>query len=111
MANPSSFTSYGSDCPVELVSWNATRRANGFIAKLNQLPGATSFRLPTKAELKRTARGGTETRFSFGAALSGDVGCGGDAEADAYARCDANSGNKTQPAGTKSANPYGLHDM
>jgi formylglycine-generating enzyme required for sulfatase activity len=109
-ANPSYFGSCGGSCPVEQVSWDDIRGADGFIAKLNQLLGTTKFRLPTEAEWERAARGGTQTRFSFGDALGGDDQCGVNAEANPYVWWCGNSGN-TNPVGTKGANPYGLFDM
>ena len=109
---PSYFGSCGGSCPVEQVSWDDIRGANGFIAKLNQLLGTTKFRLPTEAEWERAARGGTQTRFSFGDALGGSDGCYfTNAEAEPYVWWCLNSGNKTHAVGTKKGNPYGLFDI
>lgn len=108
--NPSYFTSCGGNCPVEKVSWDDIRGANGFVAKLNQLLGTTKFRLPTEAEWERAARGGTQTRFSFGDALSGDGDCEANAEANPYVWWCGNAADKTHEVGTKLANAYGLYD-
>ncbi len=108
--NPSYFSSCGGNCPVEQVSWDDIRGANGFIARLNQLMGTTEFRLPTEAEWERAARAGTQTRFSFGDALDGDDVCGANAAADPYVWWCANSG-RTKAVGMKKANPYGLFDV
>jgi formylglycine-generating enzyme required for sulfatase activity len=101
----------GDDYPVYCVSWNDIRGASGFIAKLNQLQGTTKFRLPTEAEWERAARGGTQTRFSFGDATSGDDACGANAAADPYVWWCGNDGDNMRLVGTKGANPYGLYDM
>jgi formylglycine-generating enzyme required for sulfatase activity len=59
--NPSHFSSCGSNCPVESVSWND---AQDFIQRLNQKEGLT-YRLPTEAEWEYAARSGTKTSYSF----------------------------------------------
>ncbi len=109
--NPSDFSSCGGNCPVERVSWDDIHGANGFIAKLNQVLGTTKFRLPTEAEWERAARGGTQTRFSFGDAPGGDDSCGANAEANPYVWWCGNAGGTTRPVGMKGANPNGLYDM
>ncbi|MBI5440225.1 MAG: SUMF1/EgtB/PvdO family nonheme iron enzyme, partial [Deltaproteobacteria bacterium] len=110
-ANPSDFESCGGDCPVEQVSWDDIRGANGFIGKLRALLGDSKFRLPTEAEWERAARGGTQTRFSFGDALDGDDACGTNTAADPYVWWCGNADGTTHPVGTKGPNPYGLFDM
>lgn len=109
--NPSYFETCGGDCPVERVSWDDIRGEKGFIAKLNQLLGTTAFRLPTEAEWERAARGGTQTRFSFGDALDTDDLCGAFPAAMPYLWWCGNGGGKTHPVGTRGSNPYGLFDM
>lgn len=73
------------------------------------------FRLPTEAEWEYCCRAGTQTRFFWGDEVNDQI-------ANQYMWCNENacdSGWKephalisgTQPVGTKSANPWGLHDM
>ena len=66
-SNPSQFSSCGSDCPVESVSWDD---CHTFIRKLNQQVDGGGFRLPTEAEWEYTCRAGTTSAFSTGACLS-----------------------------------------
>jgi len=96
--NPSYFKGDG-NLPVESVSWNDVQE---FIKRLNDKTGSQQFRLPTEAEWEYAARAGTNTEYSFGddEKLLGE-----------YAWYIDNSGNKTQPVGTKKANPFGLFDM
>jgi len=93
--NSSRFTSCGSDCPVEKVSWND---AQNFIRKLNSR-SRVIFKLPTEAEWEYAAKGGTNYIFS------------GSANIDEVAWAFENSGDKTHPVGKKKANGFGLYDM
>ncbi|MBQ8608093.1 MAG: SUMF1/EgtB/PvdO family nonheme iron enzyme, partial [Bacteroidaceae bacterium] len=95
-SNPSRFR--GDNLPVERVSWNDCRT---FIRKLNALTGRT-FRLPTEAEWEFAARGGNQSQ---GYQYSGSNNLG------SVAWYDSNSGDKTHPVATKSANELGLYDM
>ena len=96
--NPSEFTSCGSNCPVEKVSWNDVQE---FIKKLNG-KGYGSFALPTEAQWEYAARAGTTTAYSFGNYPSqlGDYAWYGD-----------NSGKETHAVASKKPNPWGLYDM
>ena len=110
--NRSYFKNCGGDCPVELVSWDDIRgEGYGFIWRLNQFLGTTKFRLPTEAEWERAARGGAQTRFSFGDVPNGNDDCGPNPAADLYAWWCENSGEMTHPVGMKQGNQYGLYDM
>jgi sulfatase modifying factor 1 len=63
---------------------------------------AKGYRLPTEAEWEYAAKGGDKSKKTIyaGAEKPGDV-----------AWYNANSGNKTQPVGQKTANELGLYDM
>ena len=95
-SNPS--RSIGDDLPVECVSWDDCQE---FIRKLNSLTGQ-HFRLPTEAEWEFACRGGNN---SLGYKYSGSDNI------DNVAWYDGNSGDKTHPVATKSANELGIYDM
>jgi formylglycine-generating enzyme required for sulfatase activity len=91
-SNPANFQS-GDNYPVEQVSWDDCQR---FIAKLNQLTGKNSFRLPTEAEWEYACRAGTTSE------RYGDL--------NAVAWYSANSGNLTHSVAQKLPNDWGLYD-
>lgn len=97
--NPSHFKDCGDDCPVENVNWTA---AQAFIAELGKLSGHT-YRLPTEAEWEYAARSGGTLEKWAGTSSEGRLG--------EYAWYDANSGDRTRPAGQKRPNALGLYDM
>lgn len=94
--NPSRFE--GDNLPVDCVSWGDSQV---FIRKLNALTGQ-NFRLPTEAEWEFACRGGNN---SLGYKYSGSDNI------DNVAWYDGNSGDKTHPVATKSANELGIYDM
>ena len=94
--NPSIFN--GDNLPVDCVSWDDCQV---FVRKLNSLTGQ-NFRLPTEAEWEFACRGGNN---SLGYKYSGSDNI------DNVAWYDGNSGDKTYPVATKSANELGIYDM
>lgn len=99
--NPSKFTSCGSSCPVEKVSWNDIQI---FLQKLNSKSGK-QYRLPTDAEWELACYGNSKTEYCGSNELDavgwhGNLGLPGDS-----------IGDTTHPVGQKSANVNGLHDM
>ena len=93
-SNPSYYKSYGTNCPVERVSWEDVQE---FIARLNALAGRDRYRLPTEAEWEYAARAGTtDERY-------------GSLNEIAWYR--NNSGGRTQLVGQKAPNAWGFYDM
>ena len=128
--NPSYFSSCGTTCPVEDVTWfdavlycNArSKKANldtvysytamtgtygngvtaltGIAADLSK----SGYRLPTEAQWEYAARGGTTTAYYWGDDTA-------TATVSKYAWYTTNASSTTHPVATKLPNPYGLYDM
>ena len=90
--------SYGSNIPVDCVSWND---ANKFIAKLNGLTGK-NFRLPLESEWEYAARGGNKSK---GYKYSGSDNL------DEVGWCYDNFKGDMHPVGQKKPNELGIYDM
>jgi len=117
-SNPAISAGVGDNYPVYYVTWNEIAGPDGFIERLNEhlestgQSGAGAFRLPTEAEWEMAARGGTQTRFSFGDALEcGDEACESCAIFDTNMWWCGNTEDHAEPVGGKTANAYGLYDV
>jgi formylglycine-generating enzyme required for sulfatase activity len=93
---PSKFK--GRTLPVEQVSWDD---AQEFIKRLNTKSGQ-NYRLPSEAEWEYAARAGSPADYSFGDDPK---------QLSRFAWFAGNTDNTTNPAGEKTANKFGLHDM
>jgi formylglycine-generating enzyme required for sulfatase activity len=94
--NPSFF--HDPQCPVECVTWEDCQE---FCRKLSDT-SRHSLRLPTEAEWECACRAGSAGRWFFG---------DDQAQLDAHAWYQGNSGGQTQPCGQKQPNQWGLYDM
>lgn len=89
--------------PVMNVSRYDAKRYIAWLNKTTRLRGRTdAFRLLTEAEWEYAARAGSQELWSFG-----DEG----RRLGDFAVFKGNSGDQTQPVGSKTANAFGLHDM
>jgi formylglycine-generating enzyme required for sulfatase activity len=98
--------------PVIMVSFDDTFNYLDFV-RTKALVNCTGcltlpdYRLPTESEWEYSARAGTTTRWSFGDAEHEN----GKHLLSDYAVNSRNSDQRTQPVGSKKANPWGLFDM
>ena len=104
--NPSSFSSCGDNCPVEMVNWNDVQE---FITALNQKEKTDVYRLPTEAEWEYAARAGSSSAFANGGI--NETGCNLDTNLNAIGWYCGNADSKTHPVAQKQANSWGLYDM
>ena len=114
--NPSEFSSCGSDCPVETVSWldavgyaNALSLADGYsecydssgsVQGGGSIYACTGYRLPTEAEWAHACLAGSKSAWSYF-----------DSGLRDYAWFGGNSKGHSHPVGEKKPNEWGLYDM
>ncbi|MFZ5569351.1 MAG: formylglycine-generating enzyme family protein [Thermodesulfobacteriota bacterium] len=105
--NPSKYKECGSDCPVEMVTWNAVQ---AFIRRLNARSRDIQYRLPTEAEWEYACRAGTRTPFFYGDYLSSDqANYNGHFPLPGTPR--GINRNSTMPVGSFPPNAFGLYDL
>jgi formylglycine-generating enzyme required for sulfatase activity/tRNA A-37 threonylcarbamoyl transferase component Bud32/mono/diheme cytochrome c family protein len=103
--NPSHFSA-GPDAgrrPVECVSWkDAVKFCKKLSDRLEEKRQRRKYRLPTEEEWEYACQAGTKTDYSFGDDAAKLV---------QHAWFKGNAESKTHKVGTRTANPWGLHDM
>ena len=97
-SNPSRFRGFGSNWPVESISWDD---AQLFVQRLSKKTGK-NYRLPSEAEWEFAARGDDIGRWNFG---------DDDQKLGEYAWVGSNSKGTTQAVAQKKPNDFGLYDM
>jgi len=104
--NPSTFSKFGEDCPVEGVSWGD---AQEFLKRLNQMEGTDKYRLPTEAEWEYGCRAGTTTKYNWGDEDPVcESGARNGARYDDNTKCDDKG---PAPVMTYAPNRWSLYDM
>jgi len=104
-SNPAQFSSCGSNCPIEYVSWDDVQ---SFIVALNGM-GEGTYSLPTEAQWEYAARAGSTTAFANGDIM--ETECGYDSNLDVMGWYCYNASFTTHPVAQKDANVWGLYDM
>jgi formylglycine-generating enzyme required for sulfatase activity/class 3 adenylate cyclase len=88
------------DAPVTNVSWSDTQQFTEWLSRVT----SKKYRLPSEAEWEYAARGGKQTRYSWGDQfLSGMANCNGCSESYEAAL--------PMKVGSFKPNPFGLYDM
>lgn len=106
-SNPSYHVNCGSNCPVEMVSWDDIQT---FITAMNASEEGT-YRLPTEAEWEYAARAGSTTAFSNGALIVDPNSCELDPNLDLMGWYCGNSNYAPHPVAQKKSNRWGIFDM
>ena len=104
--NKAYFRDSGEDYPIESVSFDDCQE---FIRKLNKQENTNKYRLPTEAEWEYACRAGSKTAFTNGDITKKDFVH--NTNLDQIAWYSANAERRTNPAGQKKPNKWGLYDM
>ncbi len=112
--NPSSFSKFGKNYPVDTVSWNECME---FIRVLNEWEGTNRYRLPTEAEWEYACRAGSTSAFANGPITTFSCNEPEPAIVNMAWYCynaglaDPSRDFKPHPVKTKAPNKWGLYDM